>query len=64
MEAYQQRVVDEKAELDDKLGKLTKFIEPNPIFDGLPIEDKELLCRQAGVMREYSIILGSRIARF
>ena len=38
MQPHEQRVVDEKTELDDKLAKLNAFIGQSPIFQGLPTE--------------------------
>lgn len=61
---HQQRVLDEKAELDDRLSKLTTFIESSPIFAQLPIDEQERLRAQAAVMTDYSRILASRIAAF
>lgn len=60
---HQQRVVDEKAELDDKLAKLKAFKESD-LFNSLEIEDRVLLIVQCTYMREYSKILGKRIDRF
>jgi len=67
MQPHQQRVVDEKAELDEKLTKLRAFMpddESNKIFMGLPQDEKVRLIRQEAVMSEYSEILGERIAAF
>ena len=64
MQPYQQRVVDEKSELDEKSTKLGEFIESSPIFSGLPDDEKERLVRQKSCMSEYSEILGERIAAF
>jgi hypothetical protein len=64
MEAHQQRVMAEKAELDEKLTKLGEFIESSPIFAGLPDDERERLVRQKSCMGEYSEILGERIAAF
>lgn len=61
---HQQRVVDEKAELDEKLGKLHDFIQGNPIFKTLPEDEQKRLQRQDLVMAEYSQILSERIAAF
>lgn len=41
LQPHQQRVVDEKTELDDKRTKLKAFIEGNAIFAGLPEEKKD-----------------------
>ena len=66
MQAHQQRVVDEKKELDDKLGKLLAFIDAGkgPTFSTLVTEERERLTTQARIMREYSDILADRIAAF
>lgn len=60
---HQQRVVDEKSELDEKLGKLTAFF-PSAIFAGLDGAERERLQRQAVHMAAYSDVLGERIAAF
>lgn len=63
MEAYQQRVIDEKAELDGKLARLNAFTE-GQAFAALPWDERCRLSRQALVMIEYSMVLGERIAAF
>ena len=63
MQPHQQRVADEKAELDDKLGKLKAF-HSSQLFAGLDEAERERLHRQAEVMDEYSRILGARISAF
>lgn len=64
MPPHQQRVVDEKKELDEKLDKLKAFIETNPIFNNLPDDERGRLGRQFDVMEEYSRILSQRISAF
>jgi len=61
LEDYQQRVADEKAELDVKLEKLRTFLAKD-----VEIASDELtrLKRQEEVMTEYSKILGERIESF
>lgn len=61
---HQQRVVAEKAELDDRLYKLDAFILDNPLFAKLPPEEQERLARQSQAMAVYSGILDERIACF
>lgn len=63
MQPYQQRVIDEKAELDDRLAKLQAFWD-NPIFTTLPPAERERLERQSRIMQDYSAVLGERIAAF
>ena len=60
---YQQRVIQERNELDSKLGNLLTFIG-TPVFHSLDGADRALLKQQADVMAEYSRILSIRIARF
>lgn len=59
---WQQRVVDEKCELDAKREKLEAFI-PTREFGMLNKYDKELLLSQRSIMAAYSIVLSLRIAR-
>jgi len=64
MQPRQQRVIDEKTELDDKLGKLNTFIVESPIFQSLPDDEQARLVRQHKVMELYSEVLGERISAF
>ena len=61
---HQQRVVDEKTELDERRAKLGDFIAVNPIFQGLPEAEQERLKHQRKIMSEYSDVLGQRIDAF
>lgn len=63
MEPHQERVVKEKSELDEKIGKLVPFLKTS-IFAGLPEEEKDRLGRQLGIMQQYSDILNERISAF
>ena len=60
---YQQRVIDEKVQLDDKLAKLLAFFD-TPTYAALATPDRLLLIAQHTHMRAYSDTLGTRIARF
>lgn len=64
LQPHQQRVVDEKKELDDKATKLSNFIGENPIFANIDAEEQERLKEQCEIMWQYSEILGKRIAAF
>lgn len=64
MKPHQQRVVDEKTELDKKAVALSDFIGNSPIFETLDPAEQELLREQNDVMWLYSSILGARIAAF
>lgn len=63
MNAFQERVVIEKMELDEKLGRLRGFFTSS-IFFGLDSDEQARLEKQATVMHDYSQILGERIAHF
>lgn len=60
---HQQRVIDEKTELDERREKLASFYS-TPVFHGLPESEQSLLLTQGVAMRCYSDILGERIARW
>lgn len=63
MAPYQQRVVDEKTELDDRIGKLGTFFDTQT-FLALDTGERSLLYHQHRAMKVYSHILGDRIALF
>ena len=66
MQPHEERVVIEKAELDEKLSRLKAFcFDPAHItFRKLAPEDRDLLEDQFTIMQKYSDILGKRIDRF
>lgn len=61
---HQQRVLDEKQELDIRITRLDEFILRNALFRQLDPEEQARLRRQLDVMRELSLILGERISAF
>lgn len=61
---YQQRVLDEKQDVDIRITKLDEFIHSNQVFNDLPVSERGCLKRQLDVMQELSTILGERIANF
>lgn len=63
MQPHEQRVINEKAELDERIQKLNAFVRGDVFFNLAYIEQMRL-CRQLTVMREYSTILYERIANF
>lgn len=63
MEAYQERVVEELAQTEDRLSKLEDF-RRSVHFNAIDREDQVLLNRQAQVMQGLVEILTERIARF
>lgn len=60
---HQQRVIDEKAELDARLSNLIPFLSSDTCH-GLPFDERGRLKHQSMVMADYSKILGERIAAF
>lgn len=64
MQPHQQRVVDEKTELDEKATALSNFIATSPIFKTLDRAEQERLEEQSEIMWRYSEILGERISAF
>lgn len=60
---HQQRVIDERAELENRLDKLTGFLA-TATFEALPDDEQERLLRQSGIMIQYSDVLAERIAAF
>lgn len=62
MEPYQQRVINEKAELDARIQKLNAFL--STARSDVSIKDIELLLAQVFAMNAYSQILGIRMRRF
>ena len=63
MAPYKQRVVDEKAALDDKIEKLLKFLGTSTFHDLDDAEQKRLQ-RQHVIMQDYSAVLADRITAF
>ena len=63
MEAFQERVVAEKEQLDHKIEMLDNFIK-GQIFPTISAEEQERMERQFVHMRNYSEVLGERIAAF
>jgi len=61
---FQQRVTIEKNELDEKAKALSSFIGTSKDFDDIDPAEKERLKEQCEIMRQYSEILGQRIAAF
>ena len=59
---WQERLQTEFDELAEKLIKLEKFFDTSE-YDVLAGEDKYLLKNQCSVMRNYRMILNSRIQR-
>ncbi|AJW28999.1 hypothetical protein Z042_26280 [Chania multitudinisentens RB-25] len=63
MQPHQQRVVDERNELEDRLYRLSSFIA-GTVFPRLPEQDRQLLEAQQHTMSAYVEVLTQRIELF
>jgi hypothetical protein len=63
MEEYQQRVIHERSELEDKLTKLDEF-RKSTSFLAINRDQQILLNRQSVIMHGYVEVLTERIAAF
>lgn len=64
LQPHQQRVVDERNELNEKVTKLNDFVGHSPIFETLHADEQNDLRNQLDVMFQYQELLDSRISRF
>ena len=60
LEPHQYRLLNERAELRDKLGRLLEFIRC-PAFSAVPPAEQDRLQRQANHMGEYLNVLNERV---
>ena len=63
LQPHQQRVVEERAELEDKLGKLQAFITGER-FASVPDAEQGRLVLQHHIMTALALVLEQRIAAF
>lgn len=63
MQPYQQRVVEEKEQLNERIDKLYAFTA-SPNFRLVPEDERARLLRQLRAMGAYSAILHERIEAF
>lgn len=63
LQPHEQRIVDERTDLMDKITKLHAFFKTE-IFDNLEEVDQKLLEEQVQLMMNYSDVLLKRINRF
>ena len=63
MEAYQERVLEERAQLNDRLNKLDAWLYTEK-FNCLSLDDQDLLITQQRIMVEYLDVLDQRINNF
>ena len=64
LQPHQQRVVDERADLEKKLAALDNFIVCSPVHQALPQAERDRLHLQCIAMNMYSMILAQRIKAF
>ena len=64
MEVYQERVMDEKTDLDLKLTELFKFLNSSEKVKTVSEEELKRMNRQFAIMGMYSDILQERIINF
>lgn len=62
--SFQGRVLKEKEELDEKIAKLSTFVNDKEKYASLSGAEQRRLFRQFDAMRSYSEVLGERIAAF
>lgn len=63
MEDWQKRVINEKEELDEKLSKLSEFLDSDEFYE-MEGPEVRLLWNQVELMEKYSDILAARIYYF
>ena len=63
MKPHQQRVVDEKSALDEKISKLVEFMDSDA-SEVLSLNEEDDLEEQLEYMQKYSEVLGHRISKF
>lgn len=63
MKPHQQRVVDEKSSLDEKIGKLVAFMDSDA-SQVLSLSEEDDLEEQLEYMQKYSEVLERRISKF
>ena len=67
MAPHQERVVAERAEVKERLDKLSAFIDAapmNPIWKNLPYDEQGRLKIQRFIMQQYVAVLEDRIDNF
>jgi hypothetical protein len=62
--AYQQRVIEERDGLQEKMNRLYDFVENSPNFASLDAANRSLLVVQHEAMGAYRKVLDERIALF
>jgi hypothetical protein len=63
MQAHQQRVIQEEADLSDKIDRLIVFTKQS-VFESLPQSEQNLLREQLDYMTQYHDVLKRRVQIF
>ena len=63
LKPHEQRVIEEKRDLSEKIVKLNSFTDGEN-FGGLPRSQRESLRKQLDIMRQYEQVLHERICLF
>lgn len=63
MKPHEQRMVEEKKSLDEKIVKLVQFMHCDTQYSSVDSEEKDLLENQLHAMRIYSRVLGARLKK-
>lgn len=64
MQDWQRRVIDEKKELDARIGRLEAMLDAPKSRDAVSLRQFDLMRRQLGYMQAYSSTLAQRISEF
>ena len=64
MQPHEERVVKERDDLDEKIGKLCDFVGSSRIYKSLPEPEQSRLQVQLHYMQGYSHILHERVRNF
>lgn len=64
MNTYQERVIAEKKDNDERATKLSDLIGSSPLFDHIDPAEQERMKVQNDLMWQLSEVLGARIAAF
>lgn len=64
MHPYQQRVIDEKSELDKRINALLDFVTNRHVFLTLDKDEQDRMLKQGRLMEQLSEVLGQRIEAF
>lgn len=64
MQDWQQRVIDEKRDLDARIGRLEAMLDAPFARTEVGLRQFDMMRRQLGYMKAYSLTLAERVADF